>query len=64
VRDRPGHDFRYAIDPSKAESALGWRPTVSFEEGFRRTVAWYLEHGAWCAEVAGSDSAAVRRGLG
>jgi dTDP-glucose 4,6-dehydratase len=64
VQDRPVHDFRYAIDPSKAERALGWRPAVSFEEGMRRTVGWYLENEAWCAEVSGEASAAVRRGLG
>ncbi|HET9620115.1 MAG TPA: dTDP-glucose 4,6-dehydratase [Kofleriaceae bacterium] len=42
VADRPGHDFRYAIDPSKAEAALGWRATTAFDAGLRRTVAWYL----------------------
>jgi dTDP-glucose 4,6-dehydratase len=43
VKDRPGHDFRYAIDPSKIENTLGWKPEVSFEEGLRRTIAWYLD---------------------
>src|SRR5437763_1885485 len=42
VRDRPGHDLRYAIDPSKVESELGWQPTETFESGIRRTVQWYL----------------------
>jgi dTDP-glucose 4,6-dehydratase len=43
VRDRPGHDLRYAIDPSRLESELGWSARVPFEEGLDRTVAWYLE---------------------
>ncbi len=42
VADRPGHDFRYAIDPSKIERELGWRATIGFTDGLRRTVAWYL----------------------
>ncbi|RZJ83946.1 MAG: hypothetical protein EOO20_21910 [Chryseobacterium sp.] len=42
VQDRPGHDFRYAIDPKKIESELSWRPSESFESGLRKTVAWYL----------------------
>lgn len=45
VADRPGHDFRYAIDPSKIERELGWCAQVSFEAGLRRTIAWYLEQG-------------------
>lgn len=45
VADRPGHDFRYAILPEKIERELGWRPTMGFEEGIRRTVAWYLGEG-------------------
>jgi dTDP-glucose 4,6-dehydratase len=47
VTDRPGHDFRYAIDPSKLEGELGWRPRVRFVEGIRRTVDWYLSHRSW-----------------
>lgn len=47
VEDRPGHDWRYAIDPSKIEDRLGWTPRVDFEEGLRRTVRWYLEHQDW-----------------
>lgn len=49
VADRPGHDRRYALDCSKIERKLGWRPLVSFEEGLRRTVAWYREHADWLA---------------
>jgi len=51
VRDRPGHDRRYAIDPSRAEAELGWRPRFGFDEGLRATVAWYLDHGDWCRAV-------------
>lgn len=47
VTDRPGHDFRYAIDFSKAQNELGWSPKVNFEKGLERTVAWYLNHREW-----------------
>ncbi|MDZ7780401.1 MAG: dTDP-glucose 4,6-dehydratase [Gemmatimonadota bacterium] len=51
VTDRPGHDRRYAIDFSRAEAELGWRPTRDFTDGLADTVQWYLENEAWCAEV-------------
>ena len=51
VTDRPGHDRRYAIDSSKIERELGWRPEVSFEDGLRRTISWYLDHSDWVASV-------------
>ncbi|HMF11905.1 MAG TPA: dTDP-glucose 4,6-dehydratase [Gemmataceae bacterium] len=51
VKDRPGHDRRYAIDCSKIERELGWRPTVPFEQGLRDTVRWYVEHGDWVAQI-------------
>jgi len=47
VEDRKGHDFRYAIDFSKAKNELGWRPTVTFEEGLESTVKWYLDNKEW-----------------
>ncbi len=47
VKDRPGHDRRYAIDPSRIERALGWAPRENFASGLRRTVEWYLEHEGW-----------------
>jgi dTDP-glucose 4,6-dehydratase len=51
VDDRPGHDFRYAIDAGKIEAALGWRPAERFETGLRKTVQWYLENRPWCEQV-------------
>jgi dTDP-glucose 4,6-dehydratase len=51
VRDRPGHDRRYAIDAGKITSELGWRPQHSFEQGLAATVRWLLEHRDWCAQV-------------
>jgi len=51
VKDRPGHDRRYAIDASKLERELGWRPQETFETGIRKTVAWYLDHQSWVANV-------------
>ncbi len=53
VEDRPGHDWRYAIDASKIEGELGWAPEVSFEEGLRRTVDWYVGHREWVQAVQG-----------
>ncbi|WP_149587293.1 dTDP-glucose 4,6-dehydratase [Tabrizicola flagellatus] len=47
VTDRPGHDARYAIDPSRIRQELGWRPSVTVEEGLRRTVRWYLDNESW-----------------
>lgn len=52
VTDRPGHDARYAIDPSKLERELGWRPAISFEAGLEATVGWYQGHRDWCMAVA------------
>ena len=51
VPDRPGHDQRYAIDCSRAESELGWRPEVSFDEGLAATVQWYLENAEWVERI-------------
>jgi dTDP-glucose 4,6-dehydratase len=51
VEDRPGHDRRYAIDASKLARELGWQPRETFESGLRKTIEWYLEHGAWIREV-------------
>ena len=51
VKDRPGHDRRYAIDARKIEQELGWRPAETFETGIRKTVQWYLDHPDWVAHV-------------
>jgi dTDP-glucose 4,6-dehydratase len=51
VKDRPGHDRRYAIDAHKIEHELSWRPKETFESGIRKTIVWYLEHEAWVSEV-------------
>jgi dTDP-glucose 4,6-dehydratase len=62
VKDRPGHDRRYAVDGSKVERELGFTPAESFETGLRKTVAWYLEHEPWWREVMdGSYRDWVRR---
>jgi dTDP-glucose 4,6-dehydratase len=51
VKDRPGHDRRYAIDAGRIAASLGWRPAETFETGLRKTVAWYLAHQDWVADV-------------
>lgn len=63
VADRPGHDLRYAIDPSKIERELGWRAAVPFEEGLRRTVRWYLDNPRWCERVTSGAYRLERLGL-
>ncbi|MFL9610293.1 dTDP-glucose 4,6-dehydratase [Methylobacillus sp. Pita2] len=55
VKDRPGHDRRYAIDASKIERELGWKPSETFETGIRKTVQWYLEHQDWVENVLNGD---------
>ncbi len=51
VKDRPGHDLRYAIDASKIKTELGWSPSVTFEQGLRQTIHWYLENADWLENV-------------
>ena len=51
VTDRPGHDFRYEIDPSRAEAALGWKAPHDFETGLGRTIDWYLANRAWWEKI-------------
>ena len=63
VADRPGHDRRYAMDASKIEAELGWRPAVTFEAGIEMTVSWYLENGDWWRSILDRDDATERRGV-
>ena len=63
VADRPGHDFRYAIDAGKIARALGWRPRHGFEEALRRTVSWYLENEAWWRPILDGRYRTERLGL-
>ncbi len=63
VKDRPGHDRRYAIDCSKAERELGWQPSVSFEQGLERTIAWYLDNEAWWRPLRDGVYSGERLGL-
>lgn len=62
VKDRPGHDMRYAIDASKIQKELGWTPQETFESGIRKTVEWYLNNQAWCQHV--QDGSYQRERLG
>jgi dTDP-glucose 4,6-dehydratase len=55
VTDRAGHDMRYAIDATKLDNELGWKPSITFEEGLRQTVQWYLNHQDWVNEVISGD---------
>ncbi|KQQ31323.1 dTDP-glucose 4,6-dehydratase [Methylobacterium sp. Leaf123] len=63
VADRPGHDRRYAIDPSKAEAEVGWRPTKVFEEALTETVRWYLDNEAWWRPIREGRYSGERLGL-
>jgi len=55
VKDRPGHDLRYAIDATKLNKELGWKPSLQFEEGLEKTVDWYLQHEEWIKHVTSGD---------
>jgi dTDP-glucose 4,6-dehydratase len=55
VKDRPGHDRRYAMDATKIERELGWKPQETFESGIRKTVQWYLKHDGWVRDVTSGD---------
>jgi dTDP-glucose 4,6-dehydratase len=63
VRDRPGHDHRYAIDAGKLERELGWRAMVDFEKGLAKTVRWYLDNRTWWEPLRRSVYAGERLGL-
>ena len=55
VKDRPGHDLRYAIDATKINQELGWKPSVTFEEGLEQTIDWYLSNEEWLKNVTSGD---------
>jgi len=55
VKDRAGHDKRYAIDSSKLMNELGWKPSLQFEEGIEKTVAWYLKNKSWLQNIVSGE---------
>lgn len=55
VKDRPGHDLRYAMNPAKLENELGWKPSVTFEEGIDKTIAWYLNNKPWWEHIISGE---------
>ena len=63
VADRPGHDARYAIDPTRIRNELGWRPSFSIDEGLEKTVVWYLENEDWWRPLLDKSEAGQRLGL-
>ncbi len=63
VKDRPGHDRRYAIDSSKLQNELNWQPKETFESGIRKTIAWYLDHQDWCQRVKDGSYQGQRLGM-
>ncbi|PIE12258.1 MAG: dTDP-glucose 4,6-dehydratase [Rhodobacterales bacterium] len=64
VTDRPGHDARYAIDPTRLREELGWRPSVTVEEGLEKTVQWYLDNEDWWRALQNRDGVGQRLGTG
>ena len=64
VADRPGHDLRYAIDPARIREELGWRPSVTLEEGLEKTVQWYLDNEAWWRPLKERAGVGTRLGTG
>ena len=61
VKDRPGHDMRYAIDPSKIKKELGWFPETPFEEGIQKTITWYLDNKEWWQKILSGEYKNYRR---
>jgi dTDP-glucose 4,6-dehydratase len=64
VQDRPGHDLRYAIDPTRISTELGWRPSVTLEQGLEKTVQWYLDNEDWWRALLNRDGVGTRLGNG
>jgi dTDP-glucose 4,6-dehydratase len=63
VTDRPGHDLRYAIDPTRIRTELGWRPSVTLAQGLRKTVDWYLANEAWWQPLQTRQGVGQRLGV-
>jgi dTDP-glucose 4,6-dehydratase len=63
VPDRPGHDFRYAIDATKLETTLGWKPEENFESGMAKTISWYLAHRDWWQDILSGRYQGERLGV-
>ena len=57
VKDRAGHDLRYAIDPAKISTELGWKPETAFDDGMKKTVEWYLKNTEWIEEIKSGEYA-------
>jgi dTDP-glucose 4,6-dehydratase len=55
IKDRPGHDRRYAIDATKINKELGWKPSVTFEQGLSETIDWFLENSSWLENVTSGN---------
>ena len=64
MADHPGHDLRYAVDPVKLMTELGWKPCENFETGIRKTVQWYLDYAWWWGPIPRSRCAGERLGTG
>ncbi len=63
VKDRPGHDLRYAIDPARIRSELGWRPSLTLDEGLAKTVQWYLDNEQWWRALQAREGVGTRLGI-
>ena len=63
IKDRPGHDVRYAINANKINKDLGWEPQENFESGIRKTVEWYLNNKAWCENIQNGSYQLERLGV-
>ena len=63
VKDRPGHDYRYAIDATKIKNDLGWKPKETYETGIRKTIKWYLDNEVWWRRIQNGTYNQERLGL-
>ena len=64
VPDRPGHDFRYAMDSTKAKSELGWEPEINFQDGLASTIDWYINNAPWWQPITREKYSLTRLGTG